>query len=118
MITRGHTDARMSQIVTFQNFVFLAGQVGNPGDDIVKQTLDTLSKIDALLSEANSSREQILHAQIWLDDMRDFAAVNKVWEEWMPSGHAPARASGEVRVGRPGLKVEILVTAAQIQPSY
>ncbi|AUX78459.1 RidA family protein [Sinorhizobium fredii] len=115
MITRSLTNARMSQIVSFQNFVFLAGQVGEPGDEVAKQTRDTLAKIDALLGEANSSREHILRAEIWLDDMRDFAAVNEIWEEWMPSGHAPARASGEVRVGRPGLKVEILITAAQTQ---
>jgi len=113
MISRSHTNARMSQIVTFQNFVFLAGQVGDPGDDVGKQTRDTLAKIEALLAEAGSSKEYILRAEIWLDDMRDFAVVNEIWEEWIPEGHAPARASGEVRVGRPGLRVEILVTAAQ-----
>lgn len=113
MIVRSHTSARMSQITVFQNLVFLAGQVGEPGDDIAKQTRDTLSKIDALLAEAGSSKTNILRAEIWLDDMRDFAAMNEVWEDWMPQGHAPARASGEVRVGRPGLKVEILIIAAQ-----
>ncbi|HEV7247396.1 MAG TPA: RidA family protein [Shinella sp.] len=113
MITRAHTNARMSQITTFQNLVFLAGQVGDPGDDIVTQTRDTLAKIDALLAEAGSSKAHILRAEIWLDDMRDFAAMNEVWEAWVPQGQAPARASGEVRVGRPGLKVEILITAAK-----
>lgn len=113
MISRAHMSARMSQIVTFQNIVFLAGQVGDPKDDVTKQTRDTLAKIDALLAEAKSSKAHLLRAEIWLDDMRDFSAVNEVWEEWLPAGHAPARASGEIRVGRPGLRVEILIIAAQ-----
>jgi enamine deaminase RidA (YjgF/YER057c/UK114 family) len=113
MIDRAHTTSRMSQYVAFQNVVYLAGQVGTPDQSIESQTQETLDRIEALLAEAGSDRSRILRAEIWLDDMRDFAAVNSIWEGWVPEGTAPARASGQVRVGRPGLKVEIIVTAAR-----
>jgi enamine deaminase RidA (YjgF/YER057c/UK114 family) len=41
-----------------------------------------------------------------------FADMNGVWNAWVPEGHAPARACGEAKLARKGLKVEILVTAA------
>ena len=44
--------------------------------------------------------------------MADFAAMNEVWDAWVPEGHAPARACGEARLARDDLKVEIIVTAA------
>ncbi len=112
-IVRKQTNARMSQSVTHGDTIYLAGQVGNPGESTADQTRTILGKIDSLLSEAGSSREHLLQAIIWLDDMRDFDAMNEVWDAWMPKGHAPARACGEARLARTGLTVEITVTAAR-----
>jgi enamine deaminase RidA (YjgF/YER057c/UK114 family) len=44
--------------------------------------------------------------------MKDFAAMNEVWDAWVPEGHAPARACVEARMARPELLVEISVVAA------
>ncbi|CAA7627535.1 Endoribonuclease L-PSP (fragment) [Candidatus Terasakiella magnetica] len=49
---------------------------------------------------------------MWLDDVRDFDEVNTVWDAWMPKEHAPARSSGEGRMAKPGMLVELIVTAA------
>jgi enamine deaminase RidA (YjgF/YER057c/UK114 family) len=38
--------------------------------------------------------------------------MNAVWDNWVPEGHAPARACGEAKLARPELRVEIIVTAA------
>ncbi|RVD47867.1 RidA family protein, partial [Mesorhizobium sp. M7A.F.Ca.ET.027.03.2.1] len=35
-----------------------------------------------------------------------------VWDAWMPGEHAPARSSGEGRMAKPGMLVELIVTAA------
>ncbi|MDC1228057.1 Rid family hydrolase, partial [Oceanospirillaceae bacterium] len=40
------------------------------------------------------------------------AAMNLVWNAWVPSGHAPARACVQAAMARPELLVEISVTAA------
>jgi enamine deaminase RidA (YjgF/YER057c/UK114 family) len=110
-IERHRTGPRMSQIVKHNGVVWLAGQVGE-GADVAAQTADCLSRVDALLTEAGASRETILQAVIWLADMNDFAAMNAVWDAWVPEGHAPARACGEAKLARPDLKVEVIVTAA------
>lgn len=110
-IERIHTGARMSKIVKYGGLVYLCGQVGD-GQDIAEQMRDCLGRIDVLLKEAGSSREHILQATVWLSDMADFAGMNAIWDAWIPSGHAPARACGEVKLARPELKVEMIVCAA------
>lgn len=112
-IERKNTNARMSQIVMHGDTVYLAGQVGNPGETTAEQTRTILGKIDKLLIEAGSSREHLLQAIIWLDDMREFDTMNKEWDAWVPAGHAPARACGEARLATSQFTVEITVIAAR-----
>ncbi len=112
-ITRQQTNKRMSQIVIHNGTIYLAGQVGTPGESVAQQTQSILDKIDAHLAAAGSDREHILQAIIWLADMKDFEEMNAVWDAWVPEGHAPARACGESKLARPDFTVEITVTAAQ-----
>lgn len=111
MIERIHTSQRMSKIVKHNNTAYLCGQVGE-GATVVEQTRDCLDRVDRLLKEAGSSREQMLQAIVWLSDMADFAEMNAVWDAWVPEGCAPARACSEAKLARDALKVEIIVTAA------
>ncbi|ARS53357.1 RidA family protein [Kushneria konosiri] len=111
MIERQDTNQRMSKIVKHNGTVYLCGQVGE-GDTVTDQTHDCLSRIDALLEKAGSSRERLLQVVIWLADMADFEEMNAVWDQWVPEGCAPARACGEARLARPALRVEMIVTAA------
>ncbi|MGR3722848.1 RidA family protein [Abyssibius alkaniclasticus] len=112
-IERIKTGARMSQAVIHNGTVYLAGQVGKPGEDVAAQTRTILAGIDALLAEAGSSKEHILQATIWLASMDDFAAMNAEWDAWVPAGHAPARATGESALATPDYRVEIIIIAAQ-----
>jgi enamine deaminase RidA (YjgF/YER057c/UK114 family) len=112
MIERQHTGQRMSKIVKHNGTVYLCGQVGNAEDSVAEQTAECLRRVDALLAEAGSSREQILQAIVWVADMADFAEMNAVWDAWVPEGHAPARACGEAKLARPELKGEVIITAA------
>lgn len=114
MIERMHTSARMSKIVKHGNTVYLCGQVGS-GDTVTEQTQDCLSRVQALLEEAGSSKHHMLQAIVWLADMADFSEMNAVWDAWVPEGAAPARACGESKLTRPELKVEVTVTAALVQ---
>jgi enamine deaminase RidA (YjgF/YER057c/UK114 family) len=111
MIERVKTTQRMSQIVKHNGTVYLAGQVGE-GATVAEQTSDCLAQIDALLAQAGTSKENLLQAIIWLDDMADFAEMNAVWDAWVPEGHAPARACGDAKLAAPKFKVEITVIAA------
>ncbi len=71
-----------------------------------------LEKVDDLLLQAGSDRQHMLSATIYVRDMKDFAAMNAVWDTWIPEGHAPARACVEARMARAELLVEISVVAA------
>lgn len=113
MIERIETSPRMSRIVKHNGVAYLCGQVG-AGDTVAEQTRDCLSRVDALLAKAGSSRQHILQAIVWLSDMADFDEMNAVWDAWVPEGHAPARACGEAKLARDVLKVEIIVTAATL----
>ncbi len=112
-ITRMETGQRMSRIVIHNNTVYLCGQVAaDASAGIEEQTRTMLAKVDALLEQAGSDREHILSATVYVRDMKDFAAMNAVWDAWVPEGHAPARACVEARMARPELLVEVSVTAA------
>ncbi len=111
-ITRFDFDTRIHHGVIHNDTVYLTGQVGTPGTSAEAQMAEVLAKIDRLLTTAGTSRDKILHVQMWLDDIRDFDAVNRVWDAWITPLHAPARSSGEGRMAKPGMLVELIVTAA------
>lgn len=111
-IERLHSGPRMSQAVIHNGLVYLAGQIGAPGEDTAAQTRAVLAKIDTLLAEAGTDKSRVLTATIWLADMADFGAMNIVWDEWVGGANAPARATGEVKLATPDYRVEIIVTAA------
>lgn len=113
MIQRFETKARMSRAVIHNGTVYLCGQVAANADaDISEQTRTTLAKIDALLESVGSDRTRLLSATIYVKTMDDFAAMNAVWDAWVPAGHAPARACVQAAMAREALLVEITVTAA------
>jgi enamine deaminase RidA (YjgF/YER057c/UK114 family) len=113
-ITRNHGNQRMSQIVIHGDTIYLAGQVAaDASADITVQTQQVLQKVDKLLAEAGSDSSKILSAQIWIASMGHFAAMNAVWDAWVPEGHAPARACIEARLASPDLLVEVGVIAAR-----
>lgn len=112
-IKRIETGNRMSMAVVHNGTVYLAGQVGKPGESVTDQTCEVLAQVDRLLAEAGTDKTRILSAQIWLADMADFAEMNAVWDEWVPQGHTPARATGEAKLATPDYKVEVIVVAAQ-----
>ncbi|MDU0354474.1 RidA family protein [Paraglaciecola aquimarina] len=115
-IQRQETKQRMSRIVIHQGTVYLCGQVAaDASKGIEHQTQTMLDKVDGLLSDAGSDREHILSATIYLKTMDDFAAMNEIWDNWVPTGHAPARACVQAAMARPALLVEISVIAAQKQ---
>ena len=112
-ITRIESDERMSQVVIHGNTVYLAGQVGEPGEDVTQQTRTTLAEIERLLALAGSDKSKLLTATIWLADIADFDAMNAVWDGWIGGQNPPTRATSEARLARPEYHVEIIVTAAR-----
>lgn len=112
-IQRIDAGARMSQAVVHGDTVYLAGQVGAPGQSVTAQTEAVLASIEALLARTSSDKSKILSATIWLADMADFAEMNAVWDQWIDGKDPPARATGEAKLATPDYRVEIIVVAAK-----
>ena len=115
-IKRIGTGARMSEAVCYNGIVWLAGQVGKPGDSVADQTRSCLAEVDRILAEAGTDKTRILSAQIWMADMANFAEMNAVWDAWVPKGNTPARATGEARLATPAYLVEVKKAAESKAP--
>jgi enamine deaminase RidA (YjgF/YER057c/UK114 family) len=44
--------------------------------------------------------------------MKDYAAMNAVWDAWVAQGETPARATVEAKLAHPSYRVEIQLVAA------
>jgi enamine deaminase RidA (YjgF/YER057c/UK114 family) len=103
----------ISQVVVHGNVVYLAGITPDLIEGCVKaQTRQVLQRVDELLQEAGTDRSRLLSAQVWIADMRLFADHNAVWNEWVDPGSPPVRACLTTEFWRPGMLVEVMVTAA------
>jgi enamine deaminase RidA (YjgF/YER057c/UK114 family) len=82
---------------------------------IAEQTAGLLASAERLLAQAGSDRSHLLMVTIYLADMTDYAAMNAIWDDWLPAGCAPARACVEARLADPRMRVEMAFTAALAQ---
>lgn len=113
-ITRIDSTPRMSRIVEHNGTIYLCGQVAKDSTKGIKeQTITTLEKVEELLEKAGSDKTQLLSVTIYIRDMKDFAAMNEVWDAWVADGFQPARACVEARMARPELLVEMSVIAVK-----
>lgn len=114
-IERTHSTARMSKIVTCGDLIYLCGQTagGSDATDMAEQTSEALRRVDALLAEAGSDKSRILSALIHIANMDEFAAMNSVWDAWVPAGAAPARTTVEAKLATPQLLFEVTIVAAR-----
>ena len=112
-LRRFHVGDRLSEMTIYNGTVYLAGQVAaDATQDIKGQTAQVLAAIDKLLHEAGTDNAHILMCQIFVKDLAEFPAMNEVWEDWLPPGDAPPRATVQANLAKPDWKVEMVVTAA------
>jgi 2-iminobutanoate/2-iminopropanoate deaminase len=106
-----------SHAVECGGFVYLSGQVALKPDGsgllrgtIEEETRQVFANIQAVLAASGVTLREVVKALVFLDDMDNFAAFNRVYKEFFPED-PPARSC--VQVARlPGdVKVEIEVIA-------
>lgn len=104
----------ISQVVVHGDIVYLAGVTPDPIEgDVRSQTRQVLRRIDELLREAGTDKSRLIAAQVWLSDMRLFEDHNAAWNEWVDPSNPPVRACLTTQFWRPGMLVEVMVTAAR-----
>ena len=112
MIERMNTTPRMSPIVKHNGIVYLSGQIcKDDSANITGQTQTMLENVEALLVQAGSSRHNILSATLYIKTMKDFTAMNEVWDNWLDDKDSPARACVEAAMARPELLIEVSIVA-------
>jgi 2-iminobutanoate/2-iminopropanoate deaminase len=90
-----------SQAITAGNLVFCSGQIPLTPDgaliegDVAAQTRQVLTNLQAVLTAAGSSLDQVVKTTVFLADMGDFAAMNAVYAEFFPA-NPPARSTVQV----------------------
>ncbi len=84
--------------------VFVSGQIPlDPSTgaivgegDVVAQTEQVMKNLAAVLKAAGASFPQVVKTGVFLADMNDFAAINRVYSQFFDEATAPARACVEV----------------------
>jgi putative endoribonuclease L-PSP len=106
-----------SQAIAANGFLFISGQLGvTPsgeftGADVKSQAQRSLQNLQAILSEAGLSFENVVKTTIFLADIADFAAVNEIYAEFFNEPY-PARSTVAVKTLPKGGLVEIELIAA------
>lgn len=95
------------------NLVYTAGQVawGSDGNivgvgDIEKQTRQTLSNVEAVLTEGGAGWDDVLKCNVYLKDMNDFQKMNKIFAEIFPD-NPPARTTVQTPMAEDTMLIEI-----------
>jgi 2-iminobutanoate/2-iminopropanoate deaminase len=105
-----------SQGIRAGDLIFVSGQLPANAegvliiDDIAAATRQSLENVSAVLSAAGARMDDVVKATVFLTDIGDFSAMNKVYGEFF-SDPFPARACIEVTALPKGAKVEIEVIA-------
>ena len=106
-----------SQAILSGNMLFASGQVAiNPAtgelvlDSLEAEATQVMKNLQAVLTEAGATFDNVVMTTIFLADMGDFATVNAIYGQYFTTDF-PARATVAVRTLPKNVNVEISVIA-------
>jgi 2-iminobutanoate/2-iminopropanoate deaminase len=104
-------------VVVDDTWVYTSGQVALDantgelvGDDFETQARKVLANLAAVLGAAGCSFADVVKATVYVTDLGDFPALNRLYAEAM-GDHRPARSTVQVAALPKGAKVEIDLVA-------
>lgn len=100
-----------SSAVSYGNLLFIAGKGAHFEGDIKAHTKHVLDEIEAELESAGSSMQKVLKCNVYLNDLKDYQAMNEVFRGRF-GDEPPVRTTIAAAGGIPGNSlVEIDVIA-------
>ena len=111
-------NAPFSPVIEANGVIYLAGHLGRDPqtralpDGIKAQTRQTLENIGATLASVNATHTDIVRCQVFLDDIKDFSAMNEVYRTFFPQ-NPPARTTVAVSGLALNAEIEIECTAVR-----
>lgn len=108
-----------SQAVCAGNMVFISGQLGiDPktgqlvDGGIEPQTQQAIENVKSILSVEALAMKNIVQVQVFLADIKDFAAMNEIYAKYFTPPY-PSRAAFQVAALPKGGLIEIMVVAVK-----
>ncbi|HEU4965412.1 MAG TPA: RidA family protein [Bacilli bacterium] len=106
-----------SQAIKVGNLLFTSGQIPLlPNGELLtgtiqEQTHQVFKNLQAVLSEAGATLNDVIKATVFIKDMDQFAQINEVYGEYF-GDHRPARSCVEVaRLPKDvGVEIELIVS--------
>ena len=102
-----------SQAIKVNGLLFVSGQIPiNPasgeieGKDIVAQTTQVFNNLKAIITEAGGDMGSIVKTTVYLQDIKDFAAMNKVYATYFTADF-PARVAVQIAALPKGALLEV-----------
>lgn len=101
-----------SQGLDAGNIVFVSGQIpinvetGTMADTIEEQTAQSLNNVKNILAANGLTMANVIKTSVFLSDLNDFAAMNKVYETFFTAPY-PTRSCVQVTAIPKGAKIEI-----------
>jgi 2-iminobutanoate/2-iminopropanoate deaminase len=90
-----------SGAVSFGNLLFIAGKGAHFSGDIAAHTKHVLDELEKELTNAGSSMEKVLKVNVYLNDIKDYAGMNEVYQGRFGS-EPPVRTTIAAAGGVPG----------------
>jgi 2-iminobutanoate/2-iminopropanoate deaminase len=90
-----------SGAVSFGNLLFIAGKGAHFPGDIAAHTKHVLDELEKELKNAGSSMDKVLKVNVYLNDIKDYAGMNEVYQGRFGS-EPPVRTTVAPMGGVPG----------------
>jgi len=104
--------AKVGQFITISATAGIdpaTGQLAAP--DVGSQTLQILSAFKTMLASVGSDLDHIIHINVFLKDMRDFAAMNAAYATQFTDNRPARTAISVVDLPKPGALLTMNLTA-------
>ena len=115
LTTNPQSTAPFSPAVKVGNMLFLAGQIGTEHGKLVAggigpETKQALTNIKTVLEANGSDMEHVVKCTVFLADMKEWPAFNKVYKEYFKPPFPARSATGATGLAL-GARVELQCTA-------
>jgi len=113
-------DGSIAQAIISKGFVFLSGNVGCDRNlklaegGVQAETRAALENMKKVLAAAGTSLDNVIKANVYLSNLDDFQAMNKIYEEYFKPDQMPARTC--VQVAALPLKAAVEIECVAVLP--
>ena len=103
---------RWSDAVVVGGLGYFVEVPDNADGSPTEQFEQVFRQVDERLAQIGSHRSRLVQVLVYLPYAADLGVFNKLWDDWIPMGHAPSRACTHPQLAAPGYRIELVITAA------